>query len=115
MFGLFYFSLISNHFRNLQISLSLSNHTGFNVVDTFQLAAFHGLKFSKEEVIYGSGDETIDHEERNACAIQRFAGILAKQLLMMGQRLKREEQRKRKREGWKRRESKEGGRDVWIE
>jgi len=71
------------------------------VVDTFQLAAFHGLMFSKEEAIYGS-DETIDHEERNACAIQRFAGILAKQLLMMGQRLKREEQRKRKREEWRR-------------
>ena len=72
------------------------------MVDSFQLAAFHGLMFSKEEAIYGSSDETIDHEERNACAIQRFAGILAKQLLMMGQRLKREEQRKRKREEWRR-------------
>jgi hypothetical protein len=57
--------------------------------------------FSKEESIYGSEETIYDNEERNACAIQRFSGILAKQLLMMGQRLKVEE-RKRKREEWRR-------------
>jgi hypothetical protein len=61
-------------------------------VDTFQLAVFHGLMVSKEQHIYGSDDD----DERNACAIQRFAGILAKQLLLMGEECKRNRRKRRR-------------------
>lgn len=61
-------------------------------MDTFQLAVFHGLMVSKEQHIYGSDDD----DERNACAIQRFAGILAKQLLLMGEECKRNRRKRRR-------------------
>jgi hypothetical protein len=51
-------------------------------MDTFQLAVFQGLMVSKEQNIYGSDD---GDDERNACAIQKITGFLAKQLLFMGE------------------------------
>jgi hypothetical protein len=62
-------------------------------VDAFQLAVFHGLMVSKEQNIYGSED---GDDERNACAIQKFAGILGKQLLLMGEEIKKKRRRRRR-------------------
>jgi hypothetical protein len=62
-------------------------------VDTFQLAVFHGLMRSKEQNIYGSDD---GDDERNACTIQKFDGILAKQLLLMGEDNRRKQRSRRR-------------------
>jgi hypothetical protein len=67
--------------------------SGINVVHAFQSAVFHGLIVSKEPNIYGSDDR---YDERNACVIQKFAGILAKQLLLMGGDIRRKQRRRRR-------------------
>jgi hypothetical protein len=47
---------------------------------------------SKEQNIYGSDND----DERNACAIQHFTGILAKQLLLVGEECKRSRRKRRR-------------------
>jgi hypothetical protein len=58
--------------------------TGINVVDTFQLASFHGI-ISREQRLYADYDN--DDDEKNVPAIQWFGGILAKQLILKAQGL----------------------------
>jgi hypothetical protein len=58
--------------------------TGINVVDTFQLASFHGI-IGRDQSLTTDYDD--DEEEKNVTAIQRFGGILAKQLVMKAQGL----------------------------
>jgi hypothetical protein len=53
--------------------------TGINVVDTFQLASFHGI-IGRAHCLYADYDD--DDDEKNVTAIQRFGGILAKQLVL---------------------------------
>jgi hypothetical protein len=56
---------------------------GINVIDCYQLATYHGITH-KDSAEYSR----IDDDEHNAYTIKCFAGILAKQLLIMGNRLK---------------------------
>jgi hypothetical protein len=53
---------------------------GINVVDCYQLAMYHGFT-EKDSELYSRID---DDGEQNAYTIKRFAGILAKQLLIVG-------------------------------
>jgi hypothetical protein len=53
---------------------------GINVIDTFQLATFHGI-IGRQNRLYE--EDADDDEEKNITAIQRFGGILARQLVMM--------------------------------
>jgi hypothetical protein len=60
--------------------------TGINVVDCFQLATFHDL-IGKQVFLYD--DFEVD-EEKNVCAIKRFGGVLARQLLIKAEFLDKE-------------------------
>jgi hypothetical protein len=59
--------------------------TGINVVDCFQLATFHEL-IGRNMLVY---ENEVEDAERNVYAIRKFGGILAKQLLIMAQELKK--------------------------
>jgi hypothetical protein len=57
-----------------------TSYCGINTVDCFQLSNFHGLT-NKDAGVYDWMD---NDDEHNLCAIKRFSGILARQLVMMG-------------------------------
>jgi hypothetical protein len=59
---------------------------GINVVDCYQLATYHKLTH-KDSAVYSRIDD--DDDEHNAYTIKHFAGILAKQLLIVGNRLEK--------------------------